>query len=244
MAQLDRARPSFRYTELSSNLFQGRHSAGLGQAARSLSRPSRKPWRAVADRTGPSAAFETLALDGDERVFQPCGRKVVENDLLDRLASLADRYGLAGRFEAFTARHEGPTADVDWAARHWDLRATDEAYAAFVAEWRPRLERERGAAAGGEALADAMCFVERTRLVHAFRKFLFIDPGLPQELLPERWAGTGARAVFSAYYHLLTEGALRFFEHNYRPAPGHEGDLPRGRPAARRDPVRPPVPVV
>jgi phenylacetic acid degradation operon negative regulatory protein len=194
------------------------------------------------DRTRREHLQRELAWMG----FAPLSRAVylTPNDLLDRLASLAERYGLAGRFEAFTARHEGPTADVDWAARHWDLRAIDEAYAAFVAEWRPRLERGRGAAAGGEALADAMCFVERTRLVHAFRKFLFIDPGLPQELLPERWAGTGARAVFSAYYHLLTEGALRFFEHNYRPAPGHEGDLPRGRQAARRDPFRPPVPVV
>lgn len=166
------------------------------------------------------------------------------NDLLDRLATLAGRYGLAGRFEAFTAEHEGPTPDPDWAARHWDLRAIDEAYAGFVAEWRPRLERGRDAAARGEVLSDATCFVEKTRLVHAFRKFLFIDPGLPQDLLPERWTGTDARAVFSAYYHLLAEGALRFFEHHYRPAPGREGDLPRGRQAARRDPFRPPVPVV
>jgi phenylacetic acid degradation operon negative regulatory protein len=166
------------------------------------------------------------------------------NDLLDRLASVAERYGLAGRFEALTAQHDGPTPDPRWAAAHWDLGAIDEAYAGFAAEWRPRLDRERAAASRGEAPADAKCFVEKTTLVHAFRKFLFIDPGLPQELLPDGWRGTEARGVFSAYYHLLAEGALRFFEHHYRPAPGHEGDLPRGRQAARRDPFRPPVPVV
>ena len=172
------------------------------------------------------------------------GVYVTPNDLLDRLASLAERYGLAGRFEAFTAEHEGPTRDAGWAAQQWDLRAIDEAYTRFITEWRPRLERGREAGARGEALSEATCFAEKTRLVHAFRKFLFIDPGLPQELLPERWAGTEARALFSAYYHLLTEGALRFFERHYRPAPGHEGDLPHGRQAARRDPFRPPVPVV
>jgi len=165
------------------------------------------------------------------------------NDLLDRIASLADRYGLS-RFETFTARHEGPTPDAELAAGHWDLGAIDAAYEGFVAEWRPRLEARRAALSRDEGLPDPACFVEKTRLVHAFRKFLFIDPGLPQELLPERWAGTEARAVFSAYYHLLTEGALRFFEQHYRPAPGHEGDLPRGRQAARRDPFRPPMPVV
>lgn len=171
------------------------------------------------------------------------GVYLTPNDLFDRLTSLAERHGVAGRFEALTARHDGPTPDAQWAARHWDLHAIDEAYAGFVGEWRPRLEQER-AAARGETPGDAKCFVEKTRLVHSFRKFLFIDPGLPQELLPERWTGTEARAVFSAYYHLLTEGALRFFEHHYRPAPGHEGDLPRGRQAARRDPFRPPVSVV
>jgi phenylacetic acid degradation operon negative regulatory protein len=169
---------------------------------------------------------------------------VTPNDVLDRLAPLAERYGLAGRFEAFTANHEGPTADREWAASRWNLLAIDEAYAGFVEAWRPRLDRERTAAAGGEEPGDAKCFVEKTNLVHAFRKFLFIDPGLPQELLPERWTGNEARAVFSGYYHLLTEGALRFFERHYRPAPGREGDVSRGRQAARRDPFRPPVPVV
>lgn len=172
------------------------------------------------------------------------GIYVTPNDLLDRTASLAERYGLAGRFETFTAGHDGPTPDDRLAARYWDLPAIDAAYAGFVAEWRPRLERYRAAASRGEPPPDATCFVEQTRLVHAFRKFLFVDPGLPLELLPERWTGIEARGVFSACYHLLTEAALRFFETHYRPAPGHEGDLPRGRQAARRDPFRPPLPVV
>jgi len=186
------------------------------------------------------------------------GVYLTPTDLFDRTASLAERYGLTGRCEMFTADHHGPTPDARLAARCWDLRAIDAAYAEFVAEWRPRLDRHRARAAGGAAApgaetpappggegpTDATCFVEKTRLVHAFRKFLFIDPGLPQDLLPERWTGTEARGVFSTYYHLLTEGALRFFERHYRPAPGHEGDLPRGRQAARRDPFRPPLPVV
>ena len=85
----------------------------------------------------------------------------------------------------------------------------------------------------------APIFAEKTRLVHEFRKFLFVDPGLPQELLPARWSGLEARGVFSAYYHLLAEGALRFFEAHYRPAPGRDADVSEGRRAARRDPFRP-----
>ncbi len=116
-------------------------------------------------------------------------------DLFDRTASLAERYGLTGRCEMFTADHDGPTPDARLAARCWDLRAIDAAYAEFVAAWLPRLDRHRALAAGGEAAqggdtpvlpggeapTDATRFVEKTRLVHAFRKFLFIDPGLPQD---------------------------------------------------------------
>jgi phenylacetic acid degradation operon negative regulatory protein len=172
------------------------------------------------------------------------GVYLAPNDLVERTTALMERYGLAGRFEMYTAHHEGPAADAALVGRYWDVRGIDAAYAAFAAEWQPRLDQARGAVARGETPPDAVCFVERTRLVHAFRKFLFSDPGLPQELLPERWSGTAARGVFSAYYYLLTEGALGFFERLYRPAPGHEGDVPRGRRVARADPFRPPVPVV
>jgi phenylacetic acid degradation operon negative regulatory protein len=176
--------------------------------------------------------------------FAPVSRGVYisPNDLLDRCAGLAERYDLAGQMETFTARHQGPSPDAALAARYWDLGAIDAAYARFVEEWRPRLE-ERRAAAAGAAIDEAVAFAEKTRLIHAFRKFLFIDPGLPQDLLPPRWSGTEAGAVFSGYYHLLAEGALRFFERHYRPAPGHEADVPEGRRAARRDPFRPILPV-
>jgi phenylacetic acid degradation operon negative regulatory protein len=35
-------------------------------------------------------------------------------------------------------------------------------------------------------------------LVHAWRRFPFIDPELPAELLPEPWAGARAAALFAA----------------------------------------------
>ena len=171
------------------------------------------------------------------------GTYIAPNDLADRTARLAERYHLAGKTEMFTSRHEGPTPDAALAARYWDLAEIDAAYARFVKTWKSRLEERRRAEAAGEVLPNAAAFAEKTRIVHEFRKFLFIDPGLPQELLPARWSGLEARSIFSAYYYLLAEGALRFFETHYRPAPGREGDLPEGRRAARRDPFRPALPV-
>jgi phenylacetic acid degradation operon negative regulatory protein len=196
---------------------------------------------AARDRRQRAALRRELAWMG----FAPLSRGtyITPNDLRERTARLVERYHLSGQIEMFTAGHEGPTPDPALAARYWDLAAIETAYAGFVGTWKPRLEQRRRAEAAGEALPDAASFGEKTRIVHAFRKFLFIDPGLPQELLPARWSGLEARAVFSAYYHLLAEGALRFFEAHYRPVPGREGDLPEGRRAARRDPFRPALPV-
>ena len=167
------------------------------------------------------------------------GQYISPNDLVARLGAVEERYGLAGRIETFVGRHAAGSTDEALVARAWDLEAIDAAYEGFLAAWQPRLDARRRASA---EVPDAEAFAEKTRLVHEFRKLLFIDPGLPQELLPPRWSGLEARGVFSAYYHLLAEGALRCFEAHYRPAPGREADLPDGRRAARRDPFRPAVP--
>ena len=41
---------------------------------------------------------------------------------------------------------------------------------------------------------------------------LFVDPGLPEELLPEKWLGSHAASLFGDYYKELAEPASRFFE--------------------------------
>jgi phenylacetic acid degradation operon negative regulatory protein len=166
---------------------------------------------------------------------------VTPNELLGRVPALVERYRLPAPGEMFSARLADPDAAAAFAARHWDLPAIDAAYAAFVEEWRSRLNDWRAAAArtGGVLdLPDGAAFREKTRLVHEFRKFLFVDPGLPVDVLPDRWYGTEARGIFSAAYHLLAEAALRFFEAHYRPAPGRESDVPEGRREARRNPFR------
>jgi phenylacetic acid degradation operon negative regulatory protein len=173
------------------------------------------------------------------------GVYVTPNDLLGQLPALAERYRLAGSGEMFAARLAADGDAAAFAARHWDLPAIDAAYGVFVTAWGPRLAEWRAAAArsgGAPNLPDGTAFREKTRLVHEFRKFLFIDPGLPAEVLPDRWTGAEARGVFSAAYHLLAEPALRFFEAQFRPAPGREGDVPEGRRRARRDPFRPAPP--
>ena len=65
-------------------------------------------------------------------------------------------------------------------------------------------------------LSDEACFVARTKLVHEYRKFLFFDPGLPKELLPDVWSGNDAAKLFEKYYNLLEQPASRYFERVFR----------------------------
>jgi phenylacetic acid degradation operon negative regulatory protein len=71
------------------------------------------------------------------------------------------------------------------AAQAWELDAVAARYDAFIARFsglRP--------AAGDETL------VAQTLLVHEWRRFPFLDPGLPRELLPARWSGIAAARLF------------------------------------------------
>ena len=59
-------------------------------------------------------------------------------------------------------------------------------YTAFVGDFQ-----DRAPATDGDRCAALV------ELVHAWRRFPFLDPKLPAELLPERWAGARAAAVFA-----------------------------------------------
>ena len=57
---------------------------------------------------------------------------------------------------------------------------------------------------------DEAAFAARFQLVHEWRKFLFADPGLPDELLPGDWPGRAAADLFASEADRLKPGADRF----------------------------------
>lgn len=70
-------------------------------------------------------------------------------------------------------------------AEAWDLASVADAYGSFTgrfARLRPRS-------------AEAV-FRAQTELVHAWRKFPFLDPDLPADVLPRRWPRERAHEVF------------------------------------------------
>jgi phenylacetic acid degradation operon negative regulatory protein len=85
--------------------------------------------------------------------------------------------------------------------RAWDMDALSDEYRAFVQMFQgrsPTTPRARFAAA--------------TELVHEWRRFPFVDPELPDELLPSTWQGRRARIVFDSCFAAWNADATSYFE--------------------------------
>lgn len=88
------------------------------------------------------------------------------------------------------------------AGRAWSLGALADAYDQFLSEFVAEIEV-------GDAASAA---VELTRLVHAWRKFPFLDPDLPAELLPAAWPGHRATELFAERRERLSEPARTWWQ--------------------------------
>jgi phenylacetic acid degradation operon negative regulatory protein len=133
------------------------------------------------------------------------------SDSLDAVRSAAEAAGARDAVHLFLGEYRGPLSDRELVARCWDLERIAGAYREFIERYGVRLERERET----RALGDEEAFVERLWLVHDYRRFTYLDPGLPSELVPAHWAGTTAAAIFREYYELLKMKSLRYLSQRY-----------------------------
>lgn len=109
------------------------------------------------------------------------------------------------------AKHVGvmlgrPATKVDFTtfvARVWDLDALAERYHAFVTQF----ERYRAGVRD-----DRHALLLRTRLVHTFREFPFLDPELPEDLVPAPKHRDDAVRLFHDLYPALAPAAQRYFD--------------------------------
>lgn len=134
---------------------------------------------------------------------------ITPRDLADVLRKMSAARGLDGAVALFEARNLGPADDRALVERCWDLRAIDAQYRRFITTVRSRTASLRRRLRSG-ALSDAGCFAEKIWLVHDYRKFLFVDPGLPDGLLPPPRPDRDAAAVFRRTYAMLAPRADRF----------------------------------
>ena len=132
------------------------------------------------------------------------GLFVSPHDHQDEIARIAARHGLKQNVILFRAAHEWPGDDRALAARCWDLQGMNGSYRSFMAEFEPYRAARR--------LDDRQCFLVRFRLIGAYRRFPFQDPGLPPELLPGDWLGFPAADLFRELHERLASGANSYFD--------------------------------
>ncbi len=129
----------------------------------------------------------------------------------ERTQELLHAHGVERFARIFRADLFGPGSNADLVKACWDLQSIGLRYRAFEKHYAPMFARDRRRVRA-EQLPDADAFVVRFALTHDFRRFPFIDPDLPKELLPRDWPGFRARTLFERYHALLTDGAWRYFE--------------------------------
>jgi len=179
----------------------------LKEAAERIYRRDAPPWdgrwhivvlerlteRAARDRLRSALGYLGYASLGGTTWISP--RPSAELDAL--LA--AERQG--GDF--FHAGYDGDPRVL--AARAWDI----DGLAAGYVRWLARAHQIVAAPPGA---GDEAVFAMRSELVHEWRKFLFVDPGLPAELLPAGWPGREAAELFHAEADRLLPAAARFVD--------------------------------
>jgi phenylacetic acid degradation operon negative regulatory protein len=86
----------------------------------------------------------------------------------------------------------------------WDLGAIEQSYEEFLAEF-------------ASARTDDP-LVRLVDLVHAWRRFPWIDPTLPRQLLPAHWSGTKAVTLFQRRHARWAADAMAEWVELNRPA--------------------------
>ena len=112
---------------------------------------------------------------------------------------LAD-LGLADDSIVLRSSTASAAEDASLVERAWDLGALAHSYGSF-----------RGAYDHRDPVGGHASFTALVELVHDWRRFPFIDPELPTELLPANWAGATAATTFHDRHAAWTPAAQTWF---------------------------------
>jgi phenylacetic acid degradation operon negative regulatory protein len=100
---------------------------------------------------------------------------------------ILDDAGVSGSAMSFAASYGQLGSQDELVARSWDLGALEQRYEEFIEEFT-----------GLDPASGQDVLRAQTRLVHEWRRFPFLDPRLPVQLLPPNWSGAKAADLFRA----------------------------------------------
>lgn len=127
--------------------------------------------------------------------------------LTEEVRSRIERSGLGDYVELFHATHLTTEHARETIGRWWDLEALDGLYRDFLRRFEPLAERWQDTP---HEAGDADAFRDYVSLLTAWRRFPYLDPGLPLDYLPADWSGVSAERLFSGLRDRLDAPAGRF----------------------------------
>jgi phenylacetic acid degradation operon negative regulatory protein len=120
---------------------------------------------------------------------------------LPEVDTVLEEVGLADQAFVVVGDYHGGPPHAELVDRAWNLSELEARYEAFVEQFADHTPAD-----------DDAALAAQTRLVDAWRRFPFLDPQLPAELLPPRWAGGRAAEVFHSRHAAWAPAARRAFD--------------------------------
>jgi phenylacetic acid degradation operon negative regulatory protein len=118
--------------------------------------------------------------------------------------------GLSGYVSLFTADYLAFGDVREKIGQWWDLDRLEQLYRGFIEAASPVLAYWQAGANGGQRgpAGDAgRAFGDYVRVLTAWRRLPFLDPGLPPDMLPPDWDGSRAADLFGQLRSLLSSSA-------------------------------------
>lgn len=114
------------------------------------------------------------------------------------------RAALMDYVELFKATHLTGGHLEEKVGQWWDLPSLETLYTDFIARHQPVLDRwENHEEEAGASKLLKQAFVDYVPIVTQWRRLPYMDPGLPEEYLPENWHGLAAQELFTKLHELL-----------------------------------------
>ena len=120
-------------------------------------------------------------------------------------------HNLSEYVEFFTSQPIGPGDLRRKVGQWWDLKAVEGEYRAFVDGFGREADRWLSNGREGKDV-HREAFRIYVPMVTEWRRLPFMDPGLPPELLPDRWMGITARRVFGELNRVLRPMSARYVD--------------------------------
>ncbi|WP_139201331.1 PaaX family transcriptional regulator C-terminal domain-containing protein [Pseudovibrio axinellae] len=114
------------------------------------------------------------------------------------------------------------------AKQAWNLTSLQQGYVEFIENYRGLGELLSEMDGNYSAIPTEVALVVRIMLIHDLRRLVLRDPELPQQALPDNWAGSVARELAANIYSKLKDRGEIWLDSNARNV---EGNLPPLAPA-------------